>query len=78
MRLADIALVNIPVSPEGSTLRGSRRLLRDLVSAGLMQQECPSASERLESKLGDAFPGVLFGSLDSGPDSHGLRRRRAA
>jgi hypothetical protein len=78
MRLADIALVNIPASPEGSTLRGSRRLLRDLVSAGLMQQERPSASERLEAKLGDAFTRVLFGSLDSGPDSHGLRPRRAA
>jgi hypothetical protein len=77
MRLADIALVNIPASPEDSTLRGTHRLLRDLVSAGLMQQERPSASERLESKLGDAFTRVLFGSLDSGP-SHGVRRRRAA
>ena len=38
MRFADIALVNIPGSPEGSPLRGTRRLLRDLVCAGLMQQ----------------------------------------
>jgi hypothetical protein len=78
MRLADIALVNIPAAPEGSTLNGTQRLLRDLVSAGLMQQERPSASERLESKLGDAFSRVLLESLGSGPDSHRLRTRRAA
>jgi hypothetical protein len=78
MRLADIALVNIPVSPEGSTLHGTRRLLRDLVSAGLMQQERPAASERLESNLGDAFTRVLLESLGSGRDSHRLRPRRAA
>ncbi len=78
MRLGDIALVNIPASPEGSTLRGTRRLLRDLVSAGLIQHERPSAFERLESNLGDAFTRVLLGSLDSGPDSHGLRTRRVA
>ena len=78
MRLADIALVNIPAAPEGSTLRGTHRLLRDLVSAGLMQQERPSAPERLESNLGGAFTRVLFESMGSGPDSHRLRPRRAA
>jgi len=77
MRLADIALVNIPGSPEGSTLRGTRRLLRDLVSAGLMQQERPSASERLEATLGGTFTRVVLATLDSGPD-HGLRTRRVA
>jgi hypothetical protein len=78
MRLADIALVNIPGSREGSTLRGTRRLLRDLVSAGLMQEEHPSASERLERKLGGTLTRVVFATLDSGPDSHGVRPRRAA
>jgi hypothetical protein len=78
MRLADIALVNIPAVPEGSTLRGSRRLLRDLVFAGLMQEERRPASERLESNLGDAFTRVLLESLGSGPDSHRLRTSRAA
>jgi hypothetical protein len=78
MHLADIALVNIAAAREGSTLRGTQRLVRDLVSAGLMQQERPSASERLESKLGDAFTHVLLESMGAGPDSHRLRTRRAA
>jgi hypothetical protein len=78
MRLADIALVNIPAAPEGATPRGTHRLLRDLVSAGLMQQERPSAAEHLESKLGDGFTHVLLQSMGSGPDSHRLRPSRAA
>ena len=78
MRLADIALVNIPAAPEGSTLRGSHRLLRDLVSAGLMQQERPSASERLESNLGGPFTRVLLESMGSRSDSHRLRTSHAA
>jgi hypothetical protein len=78
MRLADIALVNIPAAAEGSTARGTRRLLQDLVSAGLMQQEHPAATERLQSKLGDAFTRVLLESLGAGPDSHRLRASRAA
>ena len=43
-----------------------------------MQQGRPSASERLESDLGGPFTRVLFESLRSGPESHGLRPRRAA
>jgi hypothetical protein len=78
MRLADIALVNIPASPEGSTLRGTPRLLRDLVAVGVMQEVRPSVSERLESKLGSALTRALFGSLGAGPDAQGLRPRRAA
>jgi hypothetical protein len=78
MRLADIALVNIPAATEGSTARGTRRLLQDLVSAGLMQQEHPGATERLESKLGGSFTRVLLESLGAGPDSHRLRSSRAA
>ena len=78
MRFADIALVNIPGSPEGPPLRGTRRLLRDLVCAGLMQQERPSASERLEMKLGGTFTHVVLATVDPGSDSHGLRPRRVA
>jgi hypothetical protein len=82
MRLSDIALVNIPAAPEGSTLRGTHRLLRDLVAAGLMLEERPSASERLRSKLGRDLAGVLRASLTGEPGpghaSHGLRPRRAA
>ena len=78
MRLADIALANIPGSPEGSTLRGTRRLLRDLVSAGLMQQERPSAFERLEAKLGGTLAGALRLSLRVHDSDAGLRPRRVA
>jgi hypothetical protein len=82
MRLADIPLVNIPASPEGSTLRGTRRLLRDLVAVGLMQEERRPASERLQSMLGRDFASVVFAALTGTPGpghaSHGLRPRRAA
>lgn len=82
MRLRDIALVNIPASPEGSTLRGTHLLLRDLVAVGLMQEERPSALERLQSALGRDLADVLRLSLTGYPGpghaSHGLRGRRAA
>jgi len=78
MRLEDLRFVNIPASPEGSTLRGTRRLLRDLMSAGLMQQERPSAAERLELTLGRELAGILRTSLMTPGPVHGLRSRRAA
>lgn len=86
MRLADIALVNIPVSPEGSAPRGTRRLLRDLIAAGLMQDDRPSASERLRARLGRDLTAVVVASLTGtpGPNVHGgtashrFRPRRAA
>jgi hypothetical protein len=56
MRLRDIAFVNIPATPEGATLRGTRRLLGDLVAVGLMQDMRPSASARLHAKLGTTSP----------------------
>ncbi len=82
MRLRDIALVNIPASPEGATLRGTQRLLRDLVALGLVQETRPSAAARLQAKLGHDLAGVLRASLTGNPGpghaSHGLRPRRAA
>ncbi len=73
MHLKDIALVNIPAALDGPTLRGRHRLLRDLVAAGLMMEERAPASERLQSKLGRDFTGVLQASLTGA-----LRPRRAA
>jgi hypothetical protein len=77
MRLLDIAQLNIPTSSDASSLRGARRLLRDLAAAGLMQDDWPSAAERLESKLDPAFSCVLVETL-SGAGPEGLRPRRAA
>lgn len=57
----------------------TQRLLRDLVAAGLMQQERPSASERLESLLGAELTGVLRASLTGTPGpAQRLQPRRAA
>lgn len=58
---------------------GTSRLLRDLVAAGVMQQERPSASERLESLLGAELTGVLRTSLTGTPaPAQRVQRRRAA
>ncbi|HST25100.1 MAG TPA: hypothetical protein VLJ76_03835 [Gaiellaceae bacterium] len=78
MRLEDLAFANVPASAEGSAARGTRRLLRDLVSAGLMQQERPTAAERLELTLGRDLVGVLRTSLFAPKPVHGLRAHRAA
>lgn len=58
---------------------GTNRLLRDLIATGAMQQERPSASERLESLIGVELTGVLRASLTGtpGPAQH-LQPRRAA
>jgi len=58
---------------------GSQRLLRDLAATGLMQQERPSASERLESILGPELTGILRATLTGTPGpAHRLQPRRAA
>ena len=58
---------------------GTQRLLRDLVATGLMQQERPSASERLESILGAELTGTLRATLTGTPGpAHRLQPRRAA
>jgi len=78
MRFDDIAPVNIPASSGEAILRSTRRLLRDLVAVGLMQTDRPTATQRLEAKLGDGLVHVLTGSLTDGGRPHGLRPRRAA
>lgn len=58
---------------------GTERLLRDLVATGLMQQERPSADERLETLLGAELTGVLRASLMGTPGpAQRLQPRRAA
>ena len=78
MRFTDIAHMNIPVPREGSTLRGTHRLLRDLVAVSLIQADRPTATQRLEETLGEGLVRVLTGSLTDGGRPHGLRPRRAA
>ena len=77
MRL-DPGLANAAGSLEGATPLGTRRLLRDLVAVGLMQEEHPSALERLESKLGGTLAGALSLSLRVHESNQGLRPRRVA
>ena len=78
MRLSDIEYVDVPAGPVGSPLRGTRRLLRDLVCVGSMEDERPSAIERLEATLGRDLATVVRSSV-VGPDpAHRLRPRRAA
>jgi hypothetical protein len=80
MRLADLAFANTPAGTEGPSLRGTRRLLRDLVCVGLMMEERPSAGERLEASLGRDLTAVARAAV-IGPDpAHGLglRAHRAA
>ena len=78
MRLADLAFVNIPASPEGTTLRGPHRLLRDLLCMGLMVEERPSAAERVEARLGRELAGIVRASVMGPGPAHGLRRPRRA
>ena len=60
-------------------LYGTSRLLRDLIAAGVMQQERPSAAERLESLLGAELTGVLRTSLTGTPGpAQRLQVHRAA
>jgi hypothetical protein len=76
MRLADLGFANPGM--EGSSLRGSGRLVRDLVCVGLMLDERPSASERLEAIIGRDLAAVARAAV-TGPDpAHGVRVHRAA
>jgi hypothetical protein len=59
--------------------RASRRLLRDLAVVGRMQQDQPTAAERVESLLGIELADILRTSLaDATGGAHGARPRRAA
>ncbi len=79
MRLTDRAFVNIPAGPEGSTtLRGTGRLVRDLVCVGLMVEERPSAAERVEARLGRELAGVVRAAIVGPGPVHGIRSHRAA
>ena len=78
MRLDDLAFANVPAGLEGSSLRGTRRLVRDLVCVGLMVQERPSAEERVEQSLGRELAKVVPAAIVGPPPAHGIRTHRAA
>jgi len=77
MRLADLGFVKTG-GLEGSSLRGSRRLLRDLLCVGFMVEDRPSSAERVEATLGREFAGVVRASVQGPGPVRGLRPRRAA
>jgi hypothetical protein len=76
MRLSELAYVNVP--PKGSPLRATRRLLRDLVCAGRMADERPTAAERVEALLGHDLATVVRASIAGPGPAHGLRTHQAA
>jgi hypothetical protein len=78
MSLADLAFLNIPAVPDGSTLRGTGRLVRDLLCVGLMVEERPSAAERVEARLGRELTGIVRAAIVGPGPVHGLRSHRAA
>jgi len=47
---------------------GNRRLLRDLAAVGLLLEERVTASQRLESQLGQVLARTLSRSLAAGPE----------
>ena len=54
------------------------RLLSDLDTVGRMQQDRPSAAERIEALLGADLAGVLRTALSETTPAGGLQPRRAA
>ena len=78
MTFEDIAHLNIPLPPRGPEDRGTFRLLRDVLAVGVLQDDRPSAGERLESILGPGLARVVTGSLSDGGTPQGLRTTRAA
>jgi hypothetical protein len=54
------------------------RLLSDLATVGRMQQERPTAAERIEALLGAELAGVLRTALRDGSATDSLKPRRAA
>ncbi len=55
------------------------RLLHDLATVGRMQEERPSAAERIEALLGSELTGILRTTLVGASDPvGGLQPRRAA
>ena len=77
MTFEDIAHLNIPLPPRGPEDRGTFRLLRDVLAVGVLQDDRPSAGERLESILGPAVARVVTGSLSDGGRPR-LKTTRAA
>lgn len=74
----DTAFVNPSDASEASILRGTRRLLRDLATLALVLQERPTASERLEARVGRDLAAVLRASLVAPDPARGLQPRQAA
>jgi hypothetical protein len=59
--------------------RGTSRLVHDLAAVGRMQQERPSAHERIEALLGSELTGILRTTLVGATTPvSGLRPRRVA
>ena len=77
MTFEDIAHLNIPLPPRGPEDRGTFRLLRDVLAVGVLQDDRPSAGERLESILGPGLARVVTGSLSDGGRPR-LKTTRAA
>ena len=78
MRLADLAFLNVPAVPDGSPLRGTGRLVRDLLCVGLMVEERPPAAERVEARLGRELADIVHAAIVGPGPVHGLRSHRAA
>jgi hypothetical protein len=78
MRLSDFAYMNVPTGVEPSSLRGTRRLLRDLVCVGRMQDDRLPASVRVDARLGRELAAVVRATIVGPGPAHGLRTRRAA
>jgi len=78
MTFEHIAHLNIPLPPRGSEDRGTFRLLRDVLAVGAIQNDRPSAGERLETILGPGLARVVTGSSSDGSRPQRLGTDRAA
>jgi hypothetical protein len=61
-----------------SNATAESRLLHDLAAVGRMQDERPSAAERVQALLGAELAGVLRSTLADTSPAGGLQPRRAA
>jgi hypothetical protein len=78
MRLNDLAFANIPAGLEGSSERGTRGLLRDIVCVGLMVEDRPSAADRVDASIGRELAKVVRAAIVGPGPAHGIRSHRAA
>jgi hypothetical protein len=78
MRLNDLAFANIPAGLEGSSERGTGRLLRDIVCVGLMVEDRPSAADRVDASIGRELATVVRAAIVGPGPAHGVRSHRAA